>query len=83
MRSEESKESVVSNSTDHPPIETPLAVRFQANCGVLSGAGLIPVSTDHEPFRGLVGTGSEGTASEPGTYTNEISGLLVELAEFG
>ena len=83
MRSEESKVSVVSNSTDHPPIETPAVDRFHANCGVLSGAGLIPVSIDHEPFRGLSGVGSEGTASEPGTYTKEISGLLVELAEFG
>ena len=83
IRSGESKVFVVSSSIDQPPIETPLVDRFHANCGVLSGAGLIPVSTDHEPFSGLTGTGSEGTASEPGTYTKEISGRLVEAAVFG
>ena len=28
----------------------------------------------HEPFSGAVGTGSLGTAFEPGTYTNVNSG---------
>ena len=63
----ESKFEDVSISIDHPPIVTPVELMFQDNCGEVSGAGLIPLSTDQDPFRGAWGTGSEGSASEPGT----------------
>ena len=57
----------VSISIDQPPMLTPVEDKFQDNCGEVSGSGLIPLSTDQEPFSGDWGTGSEGSASEPGT----------------
>ena len=48
----ESKFEEVSISIDHPPIVTPVEVIFQDNCGEVSGAGSIPLSTDQDPFNG-------------------------------
>ena len=67
IRLGESNVLVVSISTEYPPTVTPLAEKFQVRLGVVSGAMLIPVSTAQEPFVGVTGTGSDGSASEPGT----------------
>ena len=82
-RSFESKFADVSNSIDQPPTAGPVVAKFHDNWGVSLGAGLTPESMDHEPLSGDCGTGSAGRASEPGTYTNEISGLLTGFALFG
>ena len=83
IRFAELNEFVVSISIDHPPTLVVAVEYDHSSCGVSSGEGLIPLSTDHEPFSGEVKTGSEGIASEPGRYTNEISGLFAELTLFG
>ena len=83
IKSGELNSFVVSISTDQPPTPVFAAEYDQVSWGVSTGDGLIPVSTDQEPFRGATKTGSDGIASEPGTYTKETSGLFAELTLLG
>ena len=62
----DSKVEDVSNWIAHPPTLAEFA-KDQDSVGLFIGVWSTPEPIDHEPLSGVSGTGSEGTALEPGT----------------